>query len=209
MQTHRHSFKIPHSTEYWRRERKKKGDCAPPSSKVILFLFLSFRLSLCLSFSISLFLSFSLHLTLARSPALSLTLPGILSVTLSLPPVTSNSRWLARLHSLPPFSVLSLLSLSLAPLPLLLLSPTHLIFLFPPSRALETVLTERSMGWLPLVGSFKSQVSFAGYILFYRAVLQKRPIFLGSLRIVATPCHDMIYRVHMEYLSSYLCLSSL
>jgi len=29
--------------------------------------------------------------------------------------------------------------------------------------------------------------SFAEYPLFYRALLQKRPIILGSLRIVATP----------------------
>jgi len=43
------------------------------------------------------------------------------------------------------------------------------------------------MGWLRLVGSLKSQVSFAEYFLFYRALLQKRPIILRSLRIVATP----------------------
>ena len=43
------------------------------------------------------------------------------------------------------------------------------------------------MGWLRLVGSLKLQVSFAEYCLFYRALLQKRPIFLRSLLIVATP----------------------
>jgi len=32
------------------------------------------------------------------------------------------------------------------------------------------------MRWLPLVGSLKLQVSFAEYRLFYRALLQKRPI---------------------------------
>jgi len=37
------------------------------------------------------------------------------------------------------------------------------------------------MGWLRLVGSLKLQVSFAEYRLFYRALLQKRPIIL-SLR---------------------------
>jgi len=42
------------------------------------------------------------------------------------------------------------------------------------------------MGWLSLVGSLKIQVSFAGYSLFYRALLQKRPMFLESLQIVAT-----------------------
>ena len=43
------------------------------------------------------------------------------------------------------------------------------------------------MGWLRLVGSLKLQVSFAEYRLFYRALLQKRPIILKSLLIVATP----------------------
>ena len=43
------------------------------------------------------------------------------------------------------------------------------------------------MGWLRLVGSLKLQVSFAEYCLFYRALLQKRPIILRSLLIVATP----------------------
>ena len=43
------------------------------------------------------------------------------------------------------------------------------------------------MGWLRLVGSLKWQVSFAEYRLFHRALLQKRPIILGILLIVATP----------------------
>ena len=43
------------------------------------------------------------------------------------------------------------------------------------------------MGWLRLVGSLKLQVSFAEYSLIYRALLQKRPIILRSLLIVATP----------------------
>ena len=38
-----------------------------------------------------------------------------------------------------------------------------------------------------LVGSLKLQVSFADYHLFYMALLQKRPIILRSLLIVATP----------------------
>jgi len=46
---------------------------------------------------------------------------------------------------------------------------------------------ERVMGWLRLVGSLKLQVSFAEYRLFYRALLQKRPVILKSLLIVATP----------------------
>jgi len=43
------------------------------------------------------------------------------------------------------------------------------------------------MGWLRLVGSLKLYVSFAEYCLFYRALLQKRPIILRSLLIEATP----------------------
>ena len=43
------------------------------------------------------------------------------------------------------------------------------------------------MGWLPLVGSLKFQVSFAEYRLFYRALLQKTPIILRSLLIEAMP----------------------
>ena len=46
------------------------------------------------------------------------------------------------------------------------------------------------MGWLRLVGSLKSYVSFAEYSLFYRALLQKRPMIVRSLRIVATPYHS-------------------
>jgi len=41
--------------------------------------------------------------------------------------------------------------------------------------------------WLQLVGSLKLQVSFADYSLSYRALLQKRPVSLRSLLIVATP----------------------
>ena len=40
---------------------------------------------------------------------------------------------------------------------------------------------------LRLVGSLKIYVSFAEYSLFYRALLQKSPMILGSLLIVATP----------------------
>ena len=46
-------------------------------------------------------------------------------------------------------------------------------------------------GWLQVVVSLKLQVSFAGYILFYRALLQKRTIILRSLLIVATPYETM------------------
>jgi len=43
------------------------------------------------------------------------------------------------------------------------------------------------MGWLRLVGSLNWYVAFAEYSLFYRALLQKRPMILGSLLIGATP----------------------
>ena len=43
------------------------------------------------------------------------------------------------------------------------------------------------MGWLRLEGSFKLDVSFVEYRLFYRALLLKRPMILRSLLIVATP----------------------
>ena len=43
------------------------------------------------------------------------------------------------------------------------------------------------MGWLRLVGSSKIKVSLQNIGLFCRALLQKRPIFLRSLLIVATP----------------------
>jgi len=35
-------------------------------------------------------------------------------------------------------------------------------------------------------GTVKFQVSFAEYVFFHRALLQKRPIILRSLQIVAT-----------------------
>jgi len=42
------------------------------------------------------------------------------------------------------------------------------------------------MGWLRLVGSLRLYVFFAEYRLFYRALLQKRPVTVRSLLIVAT-----------------------
>jgi len=44
-----------------------------------------------------------------------------------------------------------------------------------------------NMGWLRFVGSLKLLVSFAEYCLLYGALLQKRPVILRSLLIVATP----------------------
>ena len=52
----------------------------------------------------------------------------------------------------------------------------------------ESVMTRLTgMVWLRLVASLKLYVSFAEYSLFYRALLQKRPIILRSLLILATP----------------------
>ena len=51
-------------------------------------------------------------------------------------------------------------------------------------RQRTAIRGKRTMGWLRLVGSLKVQVSFTEYRLF---LLQKRPIILRSLLIVATP----------------------
>jgi len=58
------------------------------------------------------------------------------------------------------------------------------------------------MGWLRVVGWLKLQVSFAKYRLFYRALLQKRPVFLRSLLIVATP-----YMYSYVYTLMCVCMS--
>ena len=50
------------------------------------------------------------------------------------------------------------------------------------------------MGWLRLVDSLKVQVSFAEHSLFHRAPLQKRPMILRSLLIVAP--HTQIIQNH-------------
>ena len=52
---------------------------------------------------------------------------------------------------------------------------------------LKDDMLKHHMGWLRLVGSFKIKVSFAEYHLFYRVLLQKRPIISKRQLIVATP----------------------
>jgi len=52
------------------------------------------------------------------------------------------------------------------------------------------------MGWLRSVGSIKLYVSFAEYFLFYRALLQKRPIILSILLTEAT---HRAARRHLQY----------
>ena len=53
------------------------------------------------------------------------------------------------------------------------------------------------MGWLRSVGSIKLQVSFAKYRLFYRALLQKKPINLLILLTKATPYTRICRCVYM------------
>jgi len=56
------------------------------------------------------------------------------------------------------------------------------------------------MGWLRLVGSLKLQVSFAEYRLFWRALLQKKPIILRhNITIEAINCNIPGWR------RSYVC----
>jgi len=57
-----------------------------------------------------------------------------------------------------------------------------------------------NMGWLRLVGSREFKVSFAEYGLFYRILLQKRPVICMNLLIVATPYVFYISIAH--YLSA-------
>jgi len=54
----------------------------------------------------------------------------------------------------------------------------------------RTVMASGAMGWPRLVGSSKLEGSFAEYCLFYRALLQKGPVVVRSLLIVATPYLD-------------------
>jgi len=61
------------------------------------------------------------------------------------------------------------------------------------------------MGWLRLVGFLISQVSFAEYRLFYRALLQKRPIILRSLLIEATPYLRQHVFTHVARTSRHMC----
>ena len=56
------------------------------------------------------------------------------------------------------------------------------------------------MGWLHLVGSIELYASFAEYRLFYRALLQKGPMFLSIILIKAAPYIDM------GDVSQYLCI---
>jgi len=60
-----------------------------------------------------------------------------------------------------------------------------------------------SMGWLRLVGSLKLQVSFAKEPYKRDGILQKRPVILRSLLIVATPYDTMLVCI---YVNVYVCI---
>jgi len=62
------------------------------------------------------------------------------------------------------------------------------------------------MGWLRLVGSLKVYVSLEDIGLFCRALLQKRPILLRSLLIVATPYHVGEGSIVSLFTSSPYCI---
>jgi len=49
---------------------------------------------------------------------------------------------------------------------------------------------------------YKPKVSFAEYSLFYRAILQKRPVILSSLLTVATT-YGLYRHMYISYLSVY------
>ena len=61
--------------------------------------------------------------------------------------------------------------------------------------------TSSPMGWLQWLGSITLFVSFAEYSLFYRAILQKRPIILSILLTEATAynMHTNIYFGHVAH----------
>ena len=60
------------------------------------------------------------------------------------------------------------------------------------SPYLQLAVTLWCMGWLRLVGCLKIYVSLQNIGLFCRSLLQKRPIFLSILLIVATPYTIML-----------------
>jgi len=73
-------------------------------------------------------------------------------------------------------------------------------------KILGVVLYCSSMGCLRLVRSLKLIVSFAQYRLFYRALLQNRPIISRSLLIVATPqCFGMVQFVKIVLQCGVMC----
>ena len=76
---------------------------------------------------------------------------------------------------------------------------THVLLYIPHMRLTYAHIAMCIVGWLRLVGSLKSQVSFAGYSLFYRALLQKRPVILyAHIR--------MRIRLHLHIRYAHTCV---
>jgi len=75
-------------------------------------------------------------------------------------------------------------------------SPAHL--------NLRKVSEDTDMGWLRLVGFLKSKVSSAKEPYKRDDILQKRPIIIRSLLIVATPCTKKIYKKKHLYYHAYM-----
>jgi len=72
----------------------------------------------------------------------------------------------------------------------------------------EWTINESHMGWLRSVGSIKSQVSFAEYRLFYRSLLQKRPI-ISSIQLTKATPYDLSQRCALAYWIKKHCVSLL
>jgi len=65
------------------------------------------------------------------------------------------------------------------------------------------------MGWLRLVGSLKLWVFFAGYRLFYRALLQRRPVILRSQKCTVYTTIMSIYHYGVATISRLLKIKGL
>jgi len=71
-----------------------------------------------------------------------------------------------------------------------------------------------AMGLLCLVESIKLKVSFAEYRLFYRALLQQRPMILSILLTKATPYLPLLQPApvytcadaHVQVIFAYICV---
>jgi len=78
----------------------------------------------------------------------------------------------------------------------------------PHSHGTSGSLVVKTMRCLRLVGSMKFYVSFPEYSLFYRALLQKRPIILRSLLIVFTAYWIYcIQRLRADFWLVWNCIS--
>jgi len=78
----------------------------------------------------------------------------------------------------------------------------------PPTYRLEASPMRCAMRWLTLGGPLQLYVTFAEYSLFYRALLQKRPVILRSLLVVATPYRLGPWDSNFSSFSVYSCSSA-